>query len=88
VKEDKELQHWADLVSLEGNQTASSRGMVCIISSTVTSCAIHDSLVAAAGILISCHAQHQFVEFFLDILFHIVHRPRVNGLEPFLPNHV
>jgi transcriptional regulator GlxA family with amidase domain len=75
VKEDKELQHWADLVSLDGNQTASSRGMVCIISSSFTSCAIYDSLVAAGGILISCHAQHQFVEFLLDILFHIVHRP-------------
>ncbi|CAB4008492.1 arachidonate 5-lipoxygenase-like [Paramuricea clavata] len=28
VNEDKELQHWADLASVEGNQTASSRGMV------------------------------------------------------------
>ena len=41
VKEDKELQHWADLVSLEGNQTASSRGMVCIIS---TSCIMNPRL--------------------------------------------
>lgn len=28
IKDDRELQHWADLVSFEGNQTSSSRGMV------------------------------------------------------------